>query len=387
MRLLAALVSLFMILSGSLCALGENAAATQNVQVKEAKIEIGDNAVRYPQLTGMTDETIQQRINDDIVLSGDITAHILTLGAIGQSPSRLNVSYDSYLDEHIFSVVLSAKGKLSNNQNGQSNVALTYDLSTGERVGLKSLFKDLPAAVSHMEALAEESLSAELSDYLENTALSPLPVDNFMITADGITFYYPTRQFSYLSGYGGACQFYYEEILEFLSTDGFLAQMGVLPKSVAPDDQRRLIETSVKAGKLPHVPVELGQAMAQIVERYRLVRAPDTFPGGRYFVMEAPAFRSVLLISDNMQDGYEHSSLRGIQVKRGGLYGLLIGKSQRTDWQKSLGEPDSSIQFTENMAFDYGLPVGQSDVYRYGDYELRLHSDQEGVLRCVQLGK
>ena len=42
MRLLTTLLSLFIFLSGSLCALGETAAGAQKTEVKEAKIEMGD---------------------------------------------------------------------------------------------------------------------------------------------------------------------------------------------------------------------------------------------------------------------------------------------------------------------------------------------------------
>lgn len=52
-----------------------------------------------------------------------------------------------------------------------------------------------------------------------------------------------------------------------------------------------------------------------------------------------------------------------------------------------LAKPDETIGFTENMAYDYNLPIGQSDLYRFGDYELRLHADEGGVLRAIQLGK
>ena len=45
------------------------------------------------------------------------------------------------------------------------------------------------------------------------------------------------------------------------------------------------------------------------------------------------------------------------------------------------------MPFTENMAYDYNLPQGQSDLYHYGAYELRLHADTDGVLRAIQLCK
>ena len=362
--------------------------AQADVQVRDVPMEIGENGVSYPQLEGMADENIQKAINDDIVLSGSVTAHILTLSTLGQSAWGLRVTYTSHLDAAVFSVAISAKGKQPGGRDGHSYAAMTYDLATGRRATLEQVFTDPEQAVAFMEETAESTLGPELSDYMEQNQLAPLPKDSFCLDGDGITFYYPAEQFSYISGYAGSCQFTYEELTDFLRTDAdaLPARMGVLPKENKPEEQGVLIRTDASAGQLPHVPVTLGQPMPQVVAAYRLVRTPDAFPGGRYFVLEDAAFRGVLLISDNMETGYERSVVKGIQAKRGGLHGLLIGKANREDVLAVLGQPDETIVFTEGMAYDYNLPVGQSDVYRCGTYELRLHTDENGTLRCVQLG-
>ncbi|MDD3336846.1 MAG: RsiV family protein [Eubacteriales bacterium] len=370
-------------------AFASSATSPQEIQIKETKMVIGENYVVYPQLDGMKDAAIQQKINDDIVLSGDVTSHILNLSTLQNSSWGLKVSCSSYMDDFIFSTVLSAKGKQPNGRDGQSNVALCYDLSTGERVKLSQIFMDEEKAVTALEALAESALEGELSEYVERGQLTPLPKDNFYLDQNGITFYYPSDQFAYVSGYGGACQFFYCELDGLLLSDpmGLPVQMRLIPQKRSAQEQKTLIEAAVKAGQLPCTPVMLGQAMTELVETYRLVRTPDAFPGGRYFVMEAPELREILLISDAMVETYDHSVLEGIQQKRGELYGLVMGKSTRADWEAVLGKPESTIVFSQSMAYDYNLPVGQSDVYHFGDYELRLHGDADGVLRCVQLGK
>ena len=135
------------------------------------------------------------------------------------------------------------------------------------------------------------------------------------------------------------------------------------------------------------MPVTLGDRMTDVVDRYRLLRTPDEFPGGRYYVLEDPAFREILVISDAIQSGYGASVVEGVQMRRGDLCGLLIGQAVREDWHAILGEPDETMTFTDSMAYDYGLPVGESDIYHFGEHELRLHADTDGVLRAVQLGK
>lgn len=40
----------------------------------------------YPQLTGMADEAVQKKINDDIVLSSGVANHLVTLAHAGGQP-------------------------------------------------------------------------------------------------------------------------------------------------------------------------------------------------------------------------------------------------------------------------------------------------------------
>lgn len=353
-------------------------AVLQNIAVQEVAAQLGENSVCYPQLNGMADEALQQKINDDIVLSSGVSSHMITLLTLA-SQQTLTVDYDAWLSDELFSVVISAKGKLPQKRDGHSYTALTYDLKTGERVTLDALFADVDAAVARMEELAVETLSEELNGYLEYSDITPLPVDSFTLDEDGITFWYPAEQFSLASGYSGACQFWYAELADY-----WLEQPA---EETDAGERRALIETLVEEGRIPHVPVMLGDDMQTIADEYRLLRTPDEFPGGRYFIMEAPAFRSILLISDSIQWDYSESVLEGIQLRRGELCGLVIGRTDRESWQQLLGEPDSVISMSENMAYDYGLYEGVCDVYRFGENELRLYADAENTLRTIQLCK
>lgn len=352
-------------------------AGMAEITIEEVRTQMGESAVVYPQLKGMEDEAVQQKINDDIVAASGVTNHMVSLFTLtGQQV--LNVTYDAYLNEDVFSTVISAKGKLPKTRDGHSYTALTYDLKTGERLTLDLVFTDVEAAVALMEEKAIETLSEELNGYMEYSELTPLPVDSFTLDEDGITFWYPADQFSLVSGWSGACQFWYEEL------------EGLLLKKQEPltaDEQKAAIEKSVSEGILPHVPVQMGQNMQEIADTYRLLRTPDEFPGGRYFLMEHPAFRSVLVISDSLQADYADSVVEGIQLRRGGLHGLLIGETIQQEWRELLGEPESSLDMTESMAYDYGLCEGSYDVYHYGANELRLYADTDGVLYAIQLCK
>lgn len=367
---------------GAFCAalLLLSCACAETAEVVEVATQIGENYVRYPQLQGMENEEMQSAINDEIVLEAGISDRLLTLITLGENGS-LRVDEQAFLlEDGIFSAVLSARGKLGRERDGHAYTAFAYDLSTGERLTLEALFTDVQAAVAKMEAIAEVSLSEEMSGYAEFSRITPLPLESFTLDERGITFWYPSEQFSLLSGYSGACQFTYEEL------DG-LWQERFAPVKLSAQETAERIRESVVAGELPQTPVRMGQSMQEVVEAYRLVRTPDRFPGGRYFVLEDPLFRGTMVISDALESGYERSVVEGVQLRRGALHGLVIGTCTQTQWRDVLGEPEETVLFTQSMAYDYNLPSGQYDVYHYGENELRLHADESGVLCAAQLCK
>jgi len=352
-------------------------AYAEEITIQDTVTQIGESSVRYPQLNGMKDADVQQKINDDIVLSAGVANHMVSLVTLtGQQ--TLVVDYDAYLSEDMFSVIISAKGKLPQKRDGHAYTALTYDLATGERVTLDALFADVDAAVARMEEIVQESLSEELNGYLEYSDITPLPVGSFTLDENGITFWYPAEQFSLSSGYSGACQFWYAELNGLWKEE--------LPAADA-ETRKASVEQLVSEGAVPQLPVKIGDNMQLAADEYRLLRTPDEFPGGRYFVMEDPAFRSIMVISDSLQQNYSESVVEGLQLRRGEFCGFVIGQTEREAWLELLGEADTVIAMSENMAYDYGLYEGVCDVYRFGGNELRLYADAESILRTIQICK
>jgi hypothetical protein len=297
------------------------------------------------------------------------------------------VDYQAFLKNDVLSVTFSARGQMSNGREGQAFTALTYDLQTGKPVVAEELFADLADATAGMEEILDLILTEELSGYLKNSELMPLPVDNFSLDEDGITFYYPASQFSLISGYAGAGQFTYEELADWLNWEGILARLDVKPEALSDAQVKEAIRETVASGRLPHVPVKLGDAMPDVVAKYRLLREPDQYPAGKYYQMEAPAFRQVLVLSDAMTGGYEHSVVEGLQSTRLSLFGIQPGVTPRERWREILGEPEQTAAFDEGLAYDYGIPPGESDFYTFGGYQLRLHADESGILHSVRLVK
>lgn len=363
--------------------------AEETVKVAEVSTAIGDNSVRYPQLESMADAQIQQAINDAVVEKAKIAQRLVTLGTLQSGGTGLKVDYDAYVGGDIFSAVIDAVGIMENGRSGQSYTGMAFDLATGEPLELTALFSDVDGAVAYMEATLEGAYMDELSSYLAYAMVTPLPVENFSMDADGITFYYPADQFSLLSGYCGAVQFNYDELAAYLKTDAdsLPAKMGILPQTLTDAEIKTKIEQAAADGTLPHVRATLGEPMPGLIAKYRLLRQPDQYPGGKYYQLEAPMFRQVLVLSDALTSGYENSVVEGILSFRTDLYGLQTGVATRDRWLAVLGQPQSTVAFDEDLAYDYGLPVGTADYYTIGERQLLMYADEADTLYAVRLSR
>lgn len=363
------------------------AAETGGPAVRAVETVIGANAVRYPQLTGMADTAAQERINSAIVEGAKVAQRMVTLATLQPGGTGLTVGYEAYLSGDVFSAVVDAVGILENGRAGQEYAVFNYRLSTGEPLTLDLLFSDVNGAVRHMEDVLTATYLDELGSYVENGALTPLPLERFALSAQGITFYYPRAQFSLVSGYGGAAQFNYGELLPYIdqSPQGLPAALGILPETLSDAQVRAAIAHAAKTGALPGIPVTLGEPMPEVIAHYRLLREPDHFPGGRYCQMEAPLLRQILVLTDALTGGFENATVTGILTFRADLYGIRSGETTQARWREILGEPASTVAFDESLAASYGLPVGTGDYYHFETAQLLLYADETGVLYAARL--
>lgn len=368
-----------------LCApLSALATDTAAPRVESVSTQIGENSVSYPQLDGLSDAAVQRKINEDIVLSADITSHLLTLGRLTEGGFGLTVRYQAFLNDRLLSVVVVAAGQGENGRYMQRNTALTYRLSNGERVTAEQVFADVPAAAAALELELDETLAQELSAYLENSQLSPLPTENLYLDADGVTFYYPYEQFSLFSGYAGAAQFAWEELRPYLRS-GAEDAPALAGFAAREEAAVATLREALAQGRMPRVPVALGDSLSEVIERFRLLRDPDFFPGGKLYQLEAPAFRGVLLLSDGITSGWEHSVVQGVRTLRFDQCGVRVGETAQAEWRRILGPPDSTVRYDENTAYDYAVVPGECDYYAMGAYTLQLFGNADGVLYAVQL--
>ena len=240
-----------------------------------------------------------------------------------------------------------------------------------------------------MEEQLLDTLQEDLSNYLIYAELTPLPAENFSFDQNGITFYYPSKQFSLLSEYSGSVQFQYGELQDFLLQDAASVpvRLGAILPQLSDTEIKEKIEAIVSEGTLPYVPVHLGDSIPDLIAKYRLPRTPDQFPGGRYFQFEDAAFRQILILSDALTSGYESSVVEGVLAMRMNLYGIQTGVTEQSRWRAILGEPEAIVLYDASLSADYGLPVGTADYYTIGDKRLMLYADEDGILYAVQLKK
>ena len=348
---------------------------------------IGDNMVRYPQLTGMTDEQTQERINNAIVELGSVAQRMITLATLQPGGTGLMVDYDAFLKGNVLSGVIDAVGVMENGRSGQAYAPFAFDLNTGMPLTLDALFSDVPSAVSWMEDRLSATYLDELGSYVVNAELSPLPATHFSFDQTGITFYYPQNQFSLVSGYGGAAHFTFGELHKLLRTepDAIPAALGLRPEALSNAQIKAAITHLASQGMLPGIPVKLSDPMSDVIAQYRLLREPDQYHGGRYCQMEAPMFRQTLILTDALTAGYDHAVVNGILSYRANLFGIQVGVTTQTRWREILGTPENTVEFDESLASSYALPMGTADYYQLDGAQLLLYADTDGVLYAVRL--
>ncbi len=361
--------------------------ALPDVRVTPAAAQNEFGSVTYPVLEGHPDAAIQDAVNKAVYDTAQIGSHLNTLNGLTESGWGLDVTYRETLTSGIFSAAVSAYGEMPNGRMGQTYTTVNYNLLTGQPITSADLFTDAEGAFALIGQKLEDEVQPLLSGYLENDALTPIPKENFFLTPDYITFYYPQDQFSMLSGYSGGCSFSYYELKDYLN----VAQGSVLSTLGAGDflnitaDTAARVAADVSAGKLPGIGAQIGDSLIARLDEYRLLVDPDYYPGGRFFEVEAPELRSIWLLTDALTEEYDHSQVLGIRADRVNLYGIQTGITTTEEWRAALGQPGSTADLDESTAGDYRLSAGISDYYSFGANKLVLHANEEGILESVQL--
>lgn len=362
-------------------ALGRASAAPQISFLREERF---DSFVSMPLLIGMDNSFLQDSINKAIEEKGGFPFFLAALRALSDD-GQTGIRAESQAvilggPGGILSVRVDASGRVGPGRPGHSLTPMMFHLASGEAVTADEIFSDRAAAQEALEAFIDAQLAPEMSSYLDAHALLPLPMDRMLLDEAGISFLYEGEQLSLLSGWPASLHFSYGEAADLLDLGegSVLRSAGAMEALTLCQHSKERIAALVAEGRLPGIPVALGQPMEEIRERYPLLADPDGFPGGTRIHPEDGRFRGVTLTS---ADGEE--ALGGIISARLAFAGLVTGRTERQEALDTLGEPLSSLALDERAAEPYGLEAGTLDSYVFGGNELLLSWDSGGRLSAV----
>ena len=360
--------------------------------VNDMGLELMGSSVRYPQLTGL-DPAVQSTVNAAIMEKAHINDRLSRMAALLSSPVKLNVSYTCILEGDVFSCAILAQGAVETSRSTQVWSTVNFDLRTGREITFADLFIDAEAAKAFIESYLDEQVAPELSAHLPAGTLTPVP-EAFTISPTGLTLYYDIGAFRTLSDKAGTVTILWHELRPFLKVSAISEPEAVINR-LAMDfitlditDGDTLLQ-SLQNGALPGIPATLGQPLQELVDRYALLTDPDIYEGGRMIALEDGAFRQVWILTDALTEEFDRSVVQGIRADRISLHGLCTGETTIVEWREflgfDLGAPDTTLTVDENRAESWRIVPGTSDYYTFGDYRLRLHADESGILRSVFL--
>ena len=363
--------------------------------VEDGGLELGNSSVHYPRLTGLGDEALEAAVNALIQEELGVTAYLNRVALLLSDPTGLTVTYDAQIVGDVFTCSMEASGAVVNSRPTHVRTAVNIDLRDGHAISLDELFftwggdpvsgdADPSEVLQGVERYLDEQVAPELSAHLSAGSLTPVP-EMFALSPYGLTLLYPIEQLSTLQDEAGAVTILWSEIqpLLWLTEDGILERIGARDNLAFPENALEALTGALAGGGIPGIPAAIGQPVQELTDAYGLQIDPDLYEGGRMFLPDDAAFREIWLLSDALTSGWDHSVVQGLRADRLNLLGLQTGVTTRDDYLAALGEPDSTLQVDGDRALNWRIVPGVSDYYAVGDYRLRLHTDESGVLRSV----
>ena len=383
---MALMLTLAVLLSGLAWAEEPAPEETPMPAIEDRSLELMGSSVHCPQVTGLGDEELQAAVNEQIMTVGGFQGYFDRMALLISDPTGLTVTYDARLENDLFLCVAEASGAVVNSRPTHVWTAVNIDLTDGHLIGWDDLFSQPEEALTAIGAYLDECVAPELSAHLSAGSLAPLP-ETFGLSPYGLTLLYPIEQLSTLQDEAGAVVIHWSEIRDHLKLEegSVLDRIGAAGNLTFPDDALAALTEAVEDGSIPGIPAAIGQPVQELTDLYGLQIDPDLYEGGRMFLPDDSAFRQVWLLSDALLATWEQSTVQGLRADRLNLLGLQTGLTTREDYLAALGEPESSLQVDEDRALNWRIVPGMSDYYTLGEYRLRLHVDEEDVLRSVFL--
>ncbi len=378
-RLRALFFTLFMLLMLNASAIADE------INIKYVRFEEGSSFIELPQIEGLSDGEIQERINTSIAEDSGYQGFkaiydSLTVGdETGLQLKAEAQILDGFSDHGLLAIKMTAAGRIGPGRPGYRVTALMYDLLNGERISAGDIFKDIDRASAALDERVQEYIEPEMSDYLTPDELYPIPMDNLLADETGITFYYDQSRFNTLSDRSGAINFHYEELMDLLDLDQGSVLTG-LEAAMNIGEIQTAVETAASLGILPGLPIHINQKIEDVLLDFPPLYDSEAFPTGERYQLEDARFRGSWLITDG-------EYVTGILSHRLNFFGINTGRTIRQEAADTLGESQSSIVLDENAALSYNLSEGLLNGYLFGENVLYLNFDSNDVLRAIWLNQ
>ena len=183
-------------------------------------LALGEGWVYYPQVEGMADEALQQRVNEALLSSLDVQSLLTRLALTMQSPVPLRADYTACLAGDVLSVALEVSGPVMDERATHQWRTANIDLRTGEAFALDDLFTDALSARDWLCDELEWELAPSLSAHLRNSQLTPLP-EGFTLSDSGLTLHYDIGQLCTLGDRAGTVHIRWSRLRTWLNPAGY----------------------------------------------------------------------------------------------------------------------------------------------------------------------
>ncbi|MBQ8094918.1 MAG: hypothetical protein IJ242_15295, partial [Clostridia bacterium] len=264
---------------------------------------------------------------------------------------------------------------------GSRPVSLCINPKTAAPIALYDLFTDSETAKARLEELIELDILDSVSDYLEYAELLPMPDDCFYLSQDSLTVYYDDEHYRTFSGECGAVSFAWFEIADLLDPDGPAGSL------IPAEPDLDAIRAAVQEGSFGTVfPVRLSERLGDVLEAYPKLGDPDYTRNSKLYLPEAAQLRGYgVEIPKYAFTEDDETPLSAIRASRIDFYGLRTGWTGKDDITALLGEPAAIVAYDAQKAEDMSMAEGESLVYRFGDFILEVHLDEEALLSMLIL--
>ena len=360
----------------------------------QARLEVSreerfSSFIEIPLLTGLSDLSIQDAINAEILRLGGFDGYRAILRSLtDENATGIQVqSYGSILPNGdqplVLSITVDASGRIAAGRPGHQAWPLVISLQNGQALSAQDLFLNVADAQQVLDSQIEEHLAPEMSSYLDAGALLPFPISRFALDDAGVTLHYPFQQMTMLTEKSGAINFHYNEIASLLDLreGAILWKLGIQEQTGIHAATKDYVAALASEGRLPGLSVHLADSANDILQNYPLLMDSEAFPGGTKYYLEDARFRGTALIA---QEG-EAALIIGILSYRMNLAGIMTGRTSRGEAVQALGAPSVSLPLDASAAELYGLVEGDLDTYFFGDQELALSYDNDQLLQVVWL--